>query len=189
MHRQNDHRAALRTTVLLAVGLAFASAASAQYVWTDEKGTRIYSDTPPPASVPAGRVIKGMPAATSKTAAPAETGSGAARPGDGTSQAATPSPGGAAEPSSKGPPTLAEKNAEFNRRKAEREEKEKKTAEESRMAAEKQKNCERAREYRRLLDSGQRISTVDASGDRTVLTDERRAQESAETARILKDCR
>lgn len=143
--------------------------ASAQYIWLDEKGTKQFSDMPPPPSVPSSRILKqpaGRPASSTQdggetaVAAPART-----------------------------EPTIAEKNAEFRKRKAEQAEKEKKAAEEAQRAADNAKNCERAKDYQRLLDSGERIARTDKNGERSFLSDEQRAQESRENKRNLAECK
>lgn len=144
--------------------------ASAQYVWIDEKGTKQFSDMPPPASVPNSRILK-QPGGTS----PAKVAQEAAEE--------KPSDPARAEP------TIAERNAEFRKRKTEQAEKEKKASEEAAQAAEKSKNCERAREYQRSLDSGERITRLDKNGERAYLSDEQRAQESRDNRRVLNDCK
>lgn len=164
-------------SLVLAAGMLCTGAAFAQFVWVDEKGTKQYSDMPPPSSVPASRIIK------SPAAAPARK---AAEPDATSAEAPAPTvPATTAAP----PATIAEKNADYNRRKAEREEQEKKVAEQAKLAADKAKNCDRAREYRRVLDSGQRIVTSDGGGERSFMSDERRLQESREARRILDGCK
>ncbi len=152
------------------ITLGFSGAVFAQYVWLDEKGTKQFSDMPPPASVPANRILKqpGLrPAADVPNDEPALT----------------------EKPAAKTEMSIAEKNAEFRKRHAEQAEKEKKAAEEARQAAEKAKYCDQAREYSRALQSGERISRRDKNGERSFLTDEQRAQEARDTRRILDDCK
>ncbi|WP_420475049.1 DUF4124 domain-containing protein [Noviherbaspirillum sp. ST9] len=158
----------LAVTVVLSA-LFSPATVSAQYIWLDEKGTKQFSDMPPPPSVPPGRILK-QPAARPAASA---GGTGDAKP-------ATPA---------RTEPTIAEKNAEFRKRKAEQAEKEKKAGEEAQRAADNAKNCERARDYQRLLDSGERIARTDKNGERSFLSDEQRAQESHENKRNLADCK
>lgn len=159
--------------IVLAVALAgIAGAASAQYIWLDEKGIKQYSDMPPPASVPKKRILK-EPGNVQPSFSSAES---AEKPTNADTPPAAPM-------------TTAEKNAEFNKRRAEQAEKDKKAAEEAKFAAEKAKNCERAREYQRTLSSGARIARTDKNGERTFLTDEQRAAEAREAQRILDDCK
>jgi hypothetical protein len=155
-----------------------AAAASAQYIWIDEKGVKQFSDMPPPPSVPQRRILKG-PASGQRQAAqtvpdPAADDSAAAN---------------TASAKSKAPMTMAEKNAEFQKRRAEQAEKEKKDAEQAKLAAEKKKSCERTRSYGRALESGERIVHADKNGERAYLTEEQRMQEIRDVQRVLNDCK
>jgi len=148
---------------VLLIALCAPGAAYAQYVWLNNNGVRQYSDMPPPASVPANRILKqpnGLLPSTPEAASAAS--------------------------SSK---TLAEQNADFNKRRAEQAEKEKKAADETKLAAGKNRDCERARDYRRSLESGERVAHMDKNGERSILTDEQRSQELRETRQFLGDCK
>lgn len=150
--------------VLVALGVP----AAAQYVWLDEKGVKQYSDMPPPASVPASRILKqpGTPAPASQPA-----------------QQET-----ADTPSSKSAPTLAEQNAAFKKRQQDVADKEKKATEQSRLAAEKAKNCDRARAYLRSLESGERIVHANQNGEREFLSDQQRSAEMRDVREALANC-
>lgn len=150
-----------------AVLLAFASAAWAQYVWIDDKGTKQFSDMPPPASVPANRILK--------------------QPGKGTATAA-PASAAAEDSAAKAPPSLADRNAEYNKRRAAQAEKEKKAEQEAQAARDKAKNCDNARTYQRALESGRRLASTDQNGERVFMTDEQRSREMQETSRVLAGC-
>lgn len=146
----------------LACMLAFAALpALAQHVWLDEKGVKQYSDQPPPAGTPASRILQ-------------SPGARAAGP------ATAPAPGG---------PTLAERNADFEKRRIERAEREQKEAEQAALEKEKKSNCEQARAYGRALSNGGRIARTDANGERSYLTDAQRAEETARVQRVLEQCR
>lgn len=162
--------AAVSVTLIGACG-----AAAAQYVWLDEKGTKQFSDRPPPASVPASRILK-QPGGASASPSSASA----------ASAASSPSPS-AARPEAQ--QSIAEKNADFRKRQLEREDKEKKLAEEAKLASDKARNCERAQEYQRTLESGERISRKDKNGEHTFLSDEQRQRELGETRRILNECK
>jgi hypothetical protein len=146
-----------------------ASAAMAQYVWLNEKGVKQYSDVPPPASVPNSRILK-SPGSLPRAEEAAQTGNAAD-----TEQ----------KPAAK---SLAERNADFEKRRAEQAEKDKQAADKARQAAARKKNCEDARDYNRALTSGQRISRMNAEGERVYISDEERAREERETQRTLADC-
>ncbi len=160
----------LRHLAAAITALSLAVPAFAQYVWLDEKGIKQFSDMPPPASVPANRILKQPSDAIPSSAAPSSPADGAAT-------------------TVKTEMTTAERNVDYRKRKAEQAEKEKKIAEEARVAAEKTKQCERAREYNRTLESGERISRMDKTGERTFLTDEQRAQEMRDARRVLDGCK
>ena len=165
-----------RLTVLLALllGMGIAPVSYAQYVWLNEQGVKQFSDMPPPASVPKNRILK-SPAGSSRPAPAPDATDGAA-----------PAPDAA---KAKAPMTAAEQNAEYNKRKIEQAEKEKKAADEAQAAADKVKNCERARAYARSLESGERLTKLDKNGEKTYLTEEQKAQESRETKRYLDECK
>lgn len=148
------------------------TAALAQYVWLDGKGVKQYADTPPPASVPSSRILK-MPGATPHSAAPAKSDEQSGNDAD----------------TAKKPPTLAEKDAEFQKRKTQQLEKDKQAADKAKAADDKRKDCERAQAYHRALESGERISHMDRSGERVYLTDEDRIKETRETKHMLDQCK
>lgn len=146
----------------LACLLAFAALpALAQHVWLDEKGVKQYSDQPPPAGTPASRILQ-TPGARSSAPASAPASSG---------------------------PTLAERNADFEKRRLERAEREQKESEQAALEKEKSRNCEQARAYGRALSNGGRIARTDANGERSYLTDAQRAEETSRVQRVLEQCR
>lgn len=153
--------------------LTIGSAALAQYVWLDEKGTKQYSDLPPPTSVPAKRILK-MPGNFSLPSA--DTSAAAADSKD-------------AQNKDKAPPTLAEQNAAFKKRQDEQAAKDKKAADSAKDAADKAKNCENARAFQRTLDSGQRLAQTDKNGQRAVFDDSQRAQASRDNKQVLDGCK
>lgn len=168
-----------RCTVFL-LGLCLSAGACAQYVWIDAKNIRHYSDRPPPPEVPQNRILKAPPGSSSPASA--------AQAGD------PPSPDKpAAEKTgtdkSAAPPTLADKNAEFQKRRTEAADKEKKAAESAKTENERKVICERARSNAISLQSGERMTRPDASGERAFLSDEARAQELAEVRKITAECK
>jgi hypothetical protein len=167
----------ISTGAALLAAVSIATAASVQYIWINENGIKQYSDMPPPASVPKSRIVK--------------------EPGKGARHASDPAPETAAAPETsstafakdKAPMTIAEKNADFQKRKIEQAEKEKKTADEAKLAADKAKNCDQARAYNRTLQSGVRLAYTDKNGERYYLSDAQRAQETQESKRTLDECK
>jgi hypothetical protein len=152
-------------------------AAFAQYIWLDEKGVKQYSDMAPPVSVPKDRILK-EPASRVQPQAKA-----ASVPGTEEKPAAAEKTPPAA------PLTTAEKNADFNKRKMEQAEKDKKAADLAKKEADKAKNCERARSYSQGLANGERAYQMGKNGEREYLSDEQRAKEIKEAKSILDNCK
>ena len=156
--------------------LAAAGLAQAQYVWLDDKGLKQYSDRPPPITVPYKRILKAPGAALA-----VET--SAANPEAGVAGAAPPAP-------PKAPPTLAERNADFRKRKSEEAEREQKAAQAAQRQADIDNRCDSLRKSAQMLASGRRIGTTDKSGEQGYMGDEERAQQSKKVQRSLAaDCK
>jgi glucan-binding YG repeat protein len=153
-----------------------AAAAFGQYVWLDDRGVKQFSDMPPPATVPQNRILK-------------QPGHAYLAPQSSSSDSDSLSQNSAASAKSNAPMTLAEKNADFLKRRAEQEKQQAKAAEEAKNAAIKAKNCENARAYYRNLTSGQRLASIDKNGERYYLSDEQREQETKEAQSALNDCK
>ncbi|MDP3669963.1 MAG: DUF4124 domain-containing protein [Telluria sp.] len=166
---------------LLAAGalMAYAGLAYSQYLWIDEKGIKQFSDRAPPSSVPLKNILK-TPGGTNLPVlvpiAPDAPSSPAAVP-------ATP----ATAP--KGPPTLAERNADFRKRAMEQAEREQKAQDEAANKAATAANCESARAMKQTLDSGVRIGITEKNGERGFMSDAQRGQEAGKVNKVLAGCR
>jgi hypothetical protein len=138
------------------IALVFAGAANAQqYKWIDQDGKTRYGDTPP-AGVKATAL--GAPASGSVPAAAA-------------------SPAAASKDAKKGPLTPAEQAQEFRKRQ-DAATKDREKAEQDREAkATNAEDCAKAKEYLRILESGQRIARTDAAGERYYMDESQTAQE------------
>ena len=165
----NHHYRARRliTAITAAAAFSMTSGASAQYIWLDDKGVKQFSDMPPESSVPASRILR----APNLTAPDAPVTISNAR-----SAARTEI-------------TIAEKDAEFRKRKLQQAEKEKIAMEERRQATQKAKECEHARAFQRTLESGRRIVRTDKNGERAYLTDDQRARELQDARNMLESCK
>lgn len=157
---------------LAAALLAISTQALAQYLWIDEKGIKQLSDRPPPPNIPEKNILKapGKPLFNPNAPAPDE-------------QAAD-----AAEPKARAAPTLGERNADFNKRKAEAAQAAQKNADEAKRKAAEQSNCESARNNQRALDEGMRMTTYDKDGQRVVMGDAERAELAKKTREALANC-
>ncbi|MES2740867.1 MAG: DUF4124 domain-containing protein [Pseudomonadota bacterium] len=176
---QHTSRRSLTARLLAGAALfAVAALAHAQYVWVDEKGIKQFSDQPPPPSVPLKRILKAP--GELKKAIEQQSAAGAEADGE----AVAPADAG----KSKAPPSLAERNADYNKRKADAAEKEKKTAEETKRKEANARNCDEMRRAQRTLESGERITRTDKNGERNYMGDDERAAETARNKRALGEC-
>lgn len=82
--------------------------------------------------------------------------------------------------------SLAEREADFKKRKLEQAEKGKKSAEESQLAADRKQNCDSSRAYMQSLENGERVIQRDPkTGERIFLDDDGRAAEIARARRAI----
>lgn len=137
--------------------------AHAQYSWIDEKGSRVFSDRPPPPGTPASRILK-SPGGLAPVA---------------------PLPATAAE----AVPDWKLREEDYRKRNAERAKKE----DVERVAAARQKSehaaeCEWARNAMTLLDRGRRLERTNKQGERELMSDEDRTNERARAQKILQSC-
>jgi hypothetical protein len=153
--------------LLLVAGLA-----QAQYVWIDAKGLRQYSDRPPPPSTPPAKIIQSPQAVALAIEVPP-----------------APAPADPKAQPKKGAPTLAEREADFRKRKQDGAEQDKKAAEEAQRKQAQLENCASARQYKAQLESGIRIADTGADGERGYISDAERTTRLARANRVLADCR
>jgi|688.fasta_scaffold373779_3 hypothetical protein len=160
--------------------LAFAATtASAQWQWVEKDGRKIFSDRPPPANIAEKDILKRPPGAARAAAAPVLI-------TPGTDVAVTAKPP-AAPASKSSAPKLSGKDAdlEAKKKKAEEEEAAKKKVEEEKIAKAKAENCERAKSGLATLQSGVRMSSVNAKGEREVFDDAKRASETKRAQEVI----
>jgi hypothetical protein len=150
--------------VLVVLGYCAAAAAQA-YKWVDKDGKVRYGDTPPPG-------VK---------ATPLKTPSGPRPPPAASTDAAKKD--GAAKKDEK--PLSPE--AAFRKRQQEREEAEKKAQKEAADAATRRANCDNAQLNLRTLQSGQRITTANASGERVYMEDDQRERAIQQAQRSVSE--
>lgn len=148
--------------------------AVAQWAWKDDNGRTVYSDRPPPASVNTDRIVRQPP--NKQTVLPTPP------PADASGR---PAPEAKSAATATAPKSTAEQDMEFRKRQQERADAEKKAQEEQTKLAAKASECERAKNYLRAIEEGQRIASVDASGNREFLDDAQRAAEADRTRKIV----
>jgi hypothetical protein len=73
----------------------------------------------------------------------------------------------------------------FQKRQQERDQADQKSAQDRAQAEQKRVNCEQARASVRQMESGQRVSTVNAAGERVFLEDDQRAAQLARAQKAV----
>ena len=147
-------------TLFVAVLSLSCLAAQAQWQWVDNAGRKVYSDQPPPSDIPTKNIVK--------------------QPGKVTSPASAPT---APSPASTAAPQLSTEDKELvaKKRKAEADALARIKDESDSMAKIKATNCEKAKANQSLLDSGVRMATTNAKGEREFLDDAARKAEAQRT--------
>jgi len=149
--------------------LALASTtALAQWQWVEKDGRKIFSDRAPPAEIQDKDILKRPAGALRGATAPALT--AASAPGQ---RASAPKPTG------------KDAELEAKKKKADDDEATKKKAEEDKVAKNKADNCERAKTALATLQSGVRMSSVNAKGEREVFDDAKREAEIKRTQEVI----
>lgn len=181
---------ALRRTLALAL-LFTAGLAQAQFVWVAPNGTRHYSDQPPPPGTPPARILKAPGLPTISLQAPHAQAATAPAPKPAPPAAGVAAAPGAEQPAAKpkGPPTLAEREADFRKRQKDKQEAELKAQEQARLEAAKAEHCAEVRKAKQMYDSGIRVAEVGQDGQKRYLTDAERAQRSARAGAMAAECR
>lgn len=174
-----DLKLATKTLLLALAGCSFALAASAQWQWIDKDGRKVFSDRPPGAEIQEKNILK-RPAGNARL--PVSEAVAASQPA-----AAAPAPA----PKSSAP-KLSGKDPQLEARKkqAEEEEAAKKKVEEEKVAKAKNENCERAKRGLATFQSGVRVTTTNAKGEREIMDDKARATETKHLQEIVdRDCK
>lgn len=167
----------LRAFTLAASVLLASGAASAQWLWIDSAGNKVFSDTAPPPGTPDKNILR-KPGARVEVnpAAPADT-SGA------------PSAAAAPTPKLTGKDEQLEAKKKLADKQAEEAAQAKKKADAEKFAKTRSDNCERAKRSKQTFDSGIRLSTTNAKGEREIMDDKARATEVRRIEGIIRsDC-
>jgi hypothetical protein len=170
--------------------ILFSMSAVAQYVWLDASGRKVYSDQPPPANIPAKRVLKdpGKSPMSSYVAPTSGSDDSAAKtdadmdPNDPKAQAKAAAKEAAGKASDAVKKSAAkDKDLEAAKKKIDDEAAAKKKEEDAKREVAKAENCDRAKRAKIGLASGNRIAQINAKGEREVMDD---AAKAVETKRI-----
>ncbi|WP_439518938.1 DUF4124 domain-containing protein [Hydrogenophaga sp.] len=162
-----------RAAGLTALLLVSSPWALAQWQWIDGTGRKVFSDTAPPSSIPEKNIVK-SPASARAPVAPAPVAAASAP------AAAASQPGGA--------PQLPVKDDELEARKKQAEDAEqaRRKAEEQKVAKSRAESCEQARKAKAVMDSGTRLATTNAKGEREIMDDKARAAEVRRMDEIIR---
>lgn len=169
--------------VSLVIFSLLSCSAMAQWAWTDEQGHTIYSDRAPATNVPEKRIFKRpSPARLIPNQEPAP---------DAGADTASARTAGAAKPAVSAPQaTGLDKELAERKKKVEQAQAEQRKLEEDRVGKLKADNCERARQAQKTLESGVRLSRINAQGERVILDDADRAVEAKRLQAIMAtDCK
>jgi len=164
----------LRAASAGALLLAVLAPAHAQYSWLDAKGTRVFSDRPPPPGTPAARILKAPRAA--------------AAPPYGAPENTAPPPAAAAPKPAR--PSIAEQEADFKKRATERQQAEHKAGQELQRKADQDARCKSLQREQATMAAGTRLSEFDEKGERRYIAAAERAArlEQARNAQMT-ECR
>ena len=188
----------------VAAGLLLAAAAHAQWGWTDKSGRRIFSDQGPSSDVPDKSIFKrpggAKPTGAQPVSTPIAQTDAAAKPGstdpkDIAKAAQTAASAASAASAPAGTASglkVSGKDSELEKKKKEAEvaEKAKQKAEEDKLAAARAENCQRAQKGLTTYNSGIRIATTNAKGEREIMSDTDRAAEVKRLQDVSKsDCK
>lgn len=160
----------------------------AQWLWIDSAGNKVFSDTAPPPGTPDKNIIRkpgGRPEIKPVESAPSN-----AAPGD-TPSAAASSPAASATPTPKvsGKDEQLEAKKKLADKQAEEAAQAKKKAEAEKFAKSRAENCDRAKRAKQTLDSGIRMATTNAKGEREIMDDKARATEGRRIDEVVRsDC-
>ncbi len=170
--------------VLALAGWAFALSAAAQWQWIDKDGHKVFSDRPPTSDIKEKDILK-QPAGRVRASASGNAVEATESPAPSLPVAAT----SAARANA---PKLSGKNTELEAKKKKLEEEEagKKKLEEDKVAQGKADNCVRATRGLVTFQSGVRVTTTSAKGEREYMDDGARAAESKRLQSIVdSDCK
>lgn len=183
MLSRHTHTSFWRVLAFAALATLFSGSTWAQWVWVDSSGNKVFSDTAPPPGTPEKSILR-TPGAVRQAgpASPAPTGTDPATAGQPAAQAAD-------VPKMTGRDEQLEAKKKQAEKQAQEAAQAKKKAEDERIAAARAGNCERAKRAKATLDSGIRIATTNAKGEREIMDDKARAAEQQRIDGVIRsDC-
>lgn len=174
---KHSHPPLVRRSLLAITALALSSGVWAQWQWKDASGRRIFSDTPPPVSVPDRDILQRPKGAAPPAAAEAP---------------ATAAAGPAATPAKTAPAadaSLEQRKQQLEKAEADKRKAEEKVAEEK-AAKVRAVNCENARKNKATIESGVRVTVTNTRGEAEYLDEAARAAQLRQANDLIRDnCR
>jgi hypothetical protein len=155
-----------RSILLAMASTVICTSAAAQWLWLDGSGRKVFSDTPPPSSIPEKDILR--------RAELESTNPVASVPANAPTPAATPQISG------------RDAKLEDKKKQAEAQEQAQKKAEADKLAKARQENCERAKRSKATLGSGVRVITTNAKGEREIMNDAARAAQAKRMEEIIR---
>jgi len=170
MNRAHSARIAALAALIAAMALTTAASASpAAWKWRNADGRIVYSDLPPP---PGARVILlARPASATGASSTTPVAPAATEPASAATELA---PAAASAAPATAPTSWVERDRVARKQAQERTEAEQRQADETRQKAERDRACTETRDSLRTLQSGIRLHTVNARGEREVVSDAER---------------
>lgn len=184
MQRYTSAMKLIQTLLVLSLtGLSFA--ASAQWQWLDKDGRKVFSDRAPPSDIQEKNILKRpgkAPPAAPVADAPSEGEGGASAPVAGQAPAL---PASGAKPAGG-----LDKELEAKKKQQKEADAAKRKADEERVAKAQIENCARAKQAKTTFESGVRIGTTNAAGEKQFMDDVTRAAELKRFQSIIdRDCK
>lgn len=167
-HKISSHLGRCRGALAVLIMLG-SSAALAQWQWVDDTGRKVFSDRPPPSSVNEKNILK-------RPAAPVPAAPSAA-PSGGEAEAA---------PGSAPAPTGRDEQLESRKKQAAQAQQNANREQEARQAKQRAESCEQAKRAKVTLDSGMRIATTNAKGEREIMDEAARAAEARRVDEMIR---
>ena len=170
---------------LAMVTVFFSVSVMAQYVWLDAGGRKVFSDQPPPANIPAKRILQQPGKAPASMPA---TKTDESKSIDGQDNAKAPE--ASAKTSTASKTASQDKDLEAAKKKADDEVAAKKKTEEDARNVAKADNCVRAKQAKATFDSGVRLGHTNSKGERGIMDDATRMVETKRVESIIaSDCK
>ena len=146
--------------ILLAL-LGLATSASAQWMWLDKDGHKIFSDRPPPTDIPDDKILKHPHIVEKPLVITADQ--------NGDSMGGSPDANSQNDSAPPHTETAADRELQARKKRAAEAEQARQAANNERQAKARADNCNRAKQGMNTLNSGVRLSRVNDKGEREFL--------------------